>query len=331
VNAPGRSANSVRCWQTLALLAGLAGSGVTGAQEIAGDVAVQSQWFTGSLEAPSPALPKAGILALEPYAIYTNNTGAYGDGWHHYSVPNEVSSYESVTVFKYALTDRLSVEALPSVVRTSSDHASTSGFGDFPTELEYRFNDENNRTGAPSVTAALGVSLPTGRYEHLNTPLAGLGSGAYTLKGGLLFQSLFDTADHHPVRLRFYGAVFESLGTVSVQDVSVYGTTFGFRGHVAPGVAEELGVGGGYALDQRWVLALDLVGNNVAGFKLHGTQASGSSVHVTGDTSSSVSIAPAVEYNWSGNIGVIAGVEFSAAGRNTSSYVAPQIALAMAF
>jgi hypothetical protein len=38
-----------------------------------------------------------------------------------------------------------------------------------------------------------------------------------------------------------------------------------------------------------------------------------------------------VEYNWSDNVGVIAGVEFSAAGRNTSSYVAPQIALAMAF
>jgi hypothetical protein len=331
VNTLQRPRIGARWPWTLGVLTGLAGSCVGYAQEVPGDAAVQSQWFTGSLEAPSPALPKAGILALEPYAIYTNNTGAYGNGWRHYAVPNDVSSFESVTVFKYGLTDRLSVEALPTVVRTSSNHASTTGFGDLPTELEYRFNDENNRTGAPSVTAALGVSLPTGRYEHLNTPLAGLGSGAYTLKEGLLFQSLFDTADHHPVRLRFYGAVFESLGNVSVQDVSVYGTALAFRGHVAPGVAEELGIGGGYALDQRWVLALDLVGNNAAGFNLHGTQASGSVVHVSGTTSSSVSFAPAVEYNWSGNIGVIAGIEFSAAGRNTSSYVAPQIALAMAF
>jgi len=318
-------------WWISGFVVFIAAPSVLFAQVVPGDAAVQSQWFTGSLEAPSPALPKAGILAIEPYAIYTNNTGAYGDDWRHYAIPDDTSSVESVTVIKYALTDRLSVEALPALAYTWSGTANSTGVGDLPTELEYRFNDENNRTGAPSVTAALGVSFPTGRYEHLNTPLAGLGSGAYTLKEGLLFQSLFDTADHHPVRLRFYAAAFESLDDVSVQDSSVYGTATGFRGRVAPGVSEELGFGGGYALDQRWVLAIDLVGNNSAGFHLHGTDMTGSFVHIGGTANSSVSIAPAVEYNWSGNIGVIAGVEFSVAGRNTSSYVAPQIALSMAF
>jgi len=301
------------------------------AQVVPGDAAVQAQWFTGSLEAPSPALPKAGILAVEPYFVYTNNTGAYGDGWHHLAVPNEVDSVESLTVLKYALTDRLSIEALPTFAHAWNGQSGATGLGDLPTELEYRFNDENNRTGAPSVTAALGLSFPTGQYAHLSAAPAGLGSGAYTLKEGLLFQSLFDTTDHHPVRLRFYGAVFEALRNVSVQDISVYGTTAGFRGHVAPGLSEELGVGGGYALDERWVLALDLVGNHSSAFNLHGTDIDGVAEHLNGSTSSSVSIAPAVEYNWSGSIGVIAGVEFSAAGRNASSYFAPQIALSMAF
>jgi hypothetical protein len=301
------------------------------AQAIPGDAAVQAQWFTGSLEAPSPALPKAGMLAIEPYVVYTSNTGAYGDGWQHYAVPNDVDSVESLTVLKYALTDRLSVEALPSFAHAWNGQTSATGLGDLPTELEYRFNDENNRTGAPSVTAELGLSFPSGQYQHLSTPLAGLGSGAYTLKEGLLFQSLFDTADHHPLRLRFYGAVFEAVQDVSVQDVSVYGTAVGFKGHVAPGIAEELGVGAGYGLDRRWVLALDLVGNHSAAFDLHGTDATGAAVHVNGSTSSSVAVAPAIEYNWSGNIGLIAGVEFSAGGRNTTSYVAPQIALSMAF
>jgi hypothetical protein len=46
--------------------------------------AAPNQWFTGSLEAPSPALPKAGMLALEPYFIYQTDTGMYGnDGTHH--------------------------------------------------------------------------------------------------------------------------------------------------------------------------------------------------------------------------------------------------------
>lgn len=301
------------------------------AQVVPGDAAVQNQWFTGSLEAPSPALPKAGILAIEPYMIYTNNTGAYGDGWRHYAVPNDVDSVESLTVLKYALTDRLSLEALPSFAHAWNGQASATGLGDLPTELEYRFNDENNRTGAPSVTAALGVSFPTGRYQHLSTPLAGLGSGAYTLKEGLLLQSLFATRDNHPLRLRFYAAAFEALQNVSLQDGSVYGTGNGFRGHVTPGVAEEFGIGAGYGLDQRWVLAFDLVGNHAAGLDLRGTNAAGSFAHVSGAASSSVSVAPAVEYNWSGSIGIIAGFEFSAAGRNTPSYIAPQVALSMAF
>jgi hypothetical protein len=177
----------------------------------------------------------------------------------------------------------------------------------------------------------LGISLPIGQYQRLRTPLSGQGSGAYLLKEGLLFQSLFDTPDHHPMRFRVYGAVFEPLGDVSVEGISVYGTTFGTRGHVSPGLSEQAGIGGGYAIDQRWVLALDLVGNHAAGYDLHGSTATSSSFHAIGANSSSVSLAPAVEYNWSGNMGVIFGVEFSAAGRNTSSYVAPQVALSMAF
>ena len=58
------------------------------------DDTVQGQWFTGSLEAPSPALPNAGILAIEPYAIYTGDTGAFNSGWGHYSVPNNLNQLE---------------------------------------------------------------------------------------------------------------------------------------------------------------------------------------------------------------------------------------------
>ena len=55
-----------------------AGVSATASAQVPGAPAVQAQWFTGSLEAPSPALPKAGMLAIEPYVIYQVNTGAYG-------------------------------------------------------------------------------------------------------------------------------------------------------------------------------------------------------------------------------------------------------------
>ena len=195
----------------------------TASAQVAND-SPRAQWFTGSLEAPSPALPKAGLLAVEPYVIYQRNTGDYDSGGGHQSVPDDVRQEVSVNVFKYGITDRLSIEGLPSFVHAWNDQNSVTGVGDLPVEFEYRFNNENNETGFPSVTASVGISLPVGDYDRLSTQLEGLGSGAYTLKEGILFQSLFDTPGHHPMRLRFYAVGLESVANVPVHGMSVYGT-----------------------------------------------------------------------------------------------------------
>ncbi len=298
--------------------------------QVAG-VALKSQWFTGSLEAPSPALPKAGLLAVEPYAIYTADTGAYDDQGHFHSTPTDLNQTDLLLVLKYGITDRLSIEALPSAAHSRNGHASATGIGDLPVELEYRLKDLNSKTGAPSVTFDLGMSFPTGDYDRLHIPLDGLGSGAFTLKEGVVVQSLFETPGNHPLRLRVYGAAYEPVAKVSVDDLSVYGTSLGFRGQALPGDSAVLGLGAGYSLSRRVVLALDVAENYSEGFEVNGVDAQGVFVRTNGASSSSLGIAPAIEYSWSGKIGVIAGVEFSAAGRNSLAYVAPQIALSMAF
>ena len=314
----------------LALLTTVGLSQNVSAQTIAGDAAVQAQWFTGSLEAPSPALPAAGIFAVEPYFVYTSNNGSYDNSGARHSISNGADVFTSETVLKYAITDRLSVEALPSFSRNLNSHDSYAGLGDLPVEAEYRFNDEDNKTGYPSVTASLGMTLPTGHFDNLNTALDGFGSGVYTAKEGILAQSLFDTWGHHPMRLRFYGAAYEPVSNASVQGNSVYGTSNGFQGTAMPGLSSVLGFGAGYGLDQRWVLAFDLVQNFANGLHLQGTN-SGTLTNTHGTSSAALAVAPAVEYNWSDSIGVIAGVELSVAGRNTPAYVAPQIALSTSF
>ena len=318
----------MRYASTVALLAAVAAPGIARAQ-VPGNPAVQAQWFTGSLEAPSPALPKAGTLAIEPYVIYQANTGQYGNNGSHRSAANNVRQMESTTLLKYGITDRLSIAALPSFVHAWNGQAHFTGIGDLPAELEYRLNDENNETGFPSVTASMGISFPTGNYDRLHAPLDGLGSGAWTLKEGLLLQSLFDTAGDHPLRLRLYGAAFEPMANVAVNDKSVYGTEQGFVGHAAPGLAANFGLGAGYALDRRWVLAFDVVQNFAHGSRLMGIDAAGNFMNAKAAGDSRTAVAPAIEYNLSGHLGIIAGVEFSVAGRNISSYIAPQIALSV--
>ena len=296
-----------------------------------GDAAVQNQWFTGSLEAPSPALPRAGLIALEPYEVFINATGAYDNVGQRYDVPNQARQFESLLVFKYGITDRLTVQALPSASHVSGQQSHFTGVGDFPVELEYRFNDENNRTGWPSVTTSLGVSLPTGDYQRLRSANDGLGSGVYMLKEELLFQNLFDMPNDHPLRIRVYGAALESLDSANISGISSYGTDNEFLGSVKPGVSFQTGIGASYALTQRWVLALDFLQKYGRGFRTTGVDVGGGVVSSRRVSTASTAIAPAVEYNWSGSVGVIAGVAFTTAGRNTGAYVAPQIALAMSF
>ena len=158
-----------------------------------------------------------------------------------------------------------------------------------------------------------------------------MGSGAYTIKVGLLAQSLFDTWEHHPMRLRFYGSAFETPATVPVDGPSVYGTSQGFHGHASPRLAWQIGLGAEYGLTQRWVLALDVVQNTAHGFRLTGATPADGSVVTSTPRTASTGVATAVEYNFSAAIGVIAGVEFSVGGRNGASYVAPQIAVSMSF
>lgn len=296
------------------------------AQAVPGDAAVQNQWFTGTLEAPSPALPKAGILEVEPYAIVTRTHGAYDMTGDYRATPN-VDTFTSVMAVKYGITDRISVQALPSISHVFNRASQYTGFGDLPIELEYRISDANNKTGFPSVTFALGLNVPIGKHDNLRTASSGFGSGAYTLKQQVLLQSLFDTPGGHPMRFRLFAAAYEPIGKTSVDNVSVYGTSQGFTGRVDPGVSGTLGIGGGYAFDRRWVIAMDLVYKSARGFTLEGTDALNAPFHSRSGRSSTLSWAPALEYNLSGNVGIIAGVDFSLAGHNSSAYFAPQIAI----
>jgi len=321
----------------LALLA-VAIAGTAAAQTLPNSVPkpldnVDKQWFTGSLEATSPALSKAGAFALEPYFILNKHTGAYDSSGHHLAVAHDSSLVESVVVMKYGITNRLTIEALPTFLRAWTDraHSHGSGVADLPVEIEYRFLDENSRTGAPSVTFSVGITAPIGDYQNLRNPIDGIGGGAFTLKQGLVVQSLFSTWEDHPVRLRLFGSVNEPLADVGLHGQTSYGTGPGFFGHAEPGITAEAGFAGGWALNQRCVFAVDMVEDYADGARLIGTDGGGGFVASSRTRRYTTSIAPAVEYNWSANAGLIVGVDFTVAGRNSASYVAPQIAFAFSF
>jgi hypothetical protein len=122
----------------------------------------------------------------------------------------------------------------------------------------------------------------------------------------------------------------EPLNNPTVQDLSVYDTPANFHGTANPGLLATFGISPEFAITQRWVLAADIFNSYTGSTTISGFSNTGY-LNTNEASSSAWAFAPAVEYNWSPKYGVIAGVVFSFAGHNTSSYVEPQVAVNIVF
>ncbi len=284
-------------------------------------------FYTGSLLSPSPAVPKAGLYAFEPYVIQTFNPGKYSPRGGLAPVTDATSSTATLTLIKYGITDHLSIELLPQSQINEDRLGFNSGsqVGDLPIELEYRFLDQDKKTGKPSITFSAGVDVPTGRYQNLYSGVDGQGAGTYRARLGLLAQSLLYGQSQHPVRVRVWlnGAV--PLGSVPISNISSFGTSFGFQGIGYSGISGTTGVSVEYSITQRLVFSNDIqlaAGRSSVATGFTG----GTSTYLRGGTFDDLQLAPAFEYNFNDYFGIIAGCAFSVEGHNTSQVIQPQIA-----
>jgi hypothetical protein len=72
-----------------------------------------------------------------------------------------------------------------------------------------------------------------------------------------------------------------------------------------------------YSITRNWVFALDFIYQHDAGSDSASAWRAG--------------LAPAIEYNWSGNVGVIVGARSFVAGRNTNATLTPMVAINLLF
>lgn len=113
-------------------------------------------------------------------------------------------------------------------------------------------------------------------------------------------------------------------GSADVNGVSVYGTDAAFRGSAHPGNTTTVDAAGEYSITQNWVAASDLVYSQSGNTWLTGNAG------VTNlGPSHWFAFAPAIEYNWTANAGIIAGVRYFPGGANTAASLTPAIAVNM--
>jgi hypothetical protein len=177
-------------------------------------------------------------------------------------------------------------------------------------------------------------TLPTGKYDRLgDRPSDGLGSGAYTTTLALYSQTYFWLPNERILRMRFN--VSQGLSNnVNVEDVSVYGTEAGFRGHAKPGASFFVDASWEYSLTRRWVLALDTTYRHNGNTRATGYNTldanrvrNPSGLQLDSGSSEAFGFAPAIEYSWKPNLGMLVGARIIPAGHNTHASITPAIAI----
>lgn len=271
-------------------------------------------WWTGPLVTYSARSLPQGHMLIEPY-LYDVST-------------RDSDSVHSFTYFLYGLTDKLTVGVAPDFAWTSVRHGQDSSgphLGDVTLRAQYSLVAMDAEKGVPDIALAVLQNLPTGKYDRLGRASDGFGGGGYATTLAVYSQMLWWMPGGRLLRTRV--DVMETLSPdVPVRDASVYGTSTGFLGHAAPGNLFSVQTGFEYSLTRQWVLATDLVYFHNDPTVTVGAQGA-SPVRLNSRNSDVFGYAPAIEYSWTPNIGVIAGVRVFAPTHNSRASVTPAIAL----
>lgn len=268
-------------------------------------------WWTGPMLAPSAGTLPHGHVLVEPYLYDVMESHA--------------NDFGSLTYVIYGLTDRLSVGAIPTAghnIPSNGPRSSSVGLGDLGVLAQYRLLQYQPGSWVPTTSVTVQETFPTGAYDQLGThPSDGFGSGVYTTKVSLYMQDFAWMSNGRILRLRLNLSQSFS-GHANVDGVSVYGTSDGFRGSVKPGNALSIDASAEYSMTSNWVLASDVVYGDSDNTRLTGN---------TGVTdlgaSTSWAFAPALEYNWTPNLGILVGVRLIPTGHNTAASITPAIAV----
>jgi hypothetical protein len=288
--------------------------------------ALSEAWWTGPMLANSAATLPRGHALIETYVYDVHS--ARGD------------SLGSLTYMLYGVSDALTLGVKPSfgsnAVKGARD-SSGIGVGDITLQGQYRLTAFDAARGMPALAISIQETLPTGRYDRLGArPADGMGGGAWGTTVALYAQHYFWLPNGRILRGRInLSETFSSKAPL--HDVSVYGTSEGFRGTARPGRSFYLGGSLEYSVTKRWVLGLDATWTHNGRTRVSGLGAPdpatgiAPSVRLEYGASDAFALAPAIEYSWTPNLGVLLAARIIPRGHDVAPSVTPAIAINAVF
>lgn len=281
-------------------------------------------WYAGPLLTPSAHNVPKGSFVVQPY-LFVKNTFARFNGNRRSVNIKDIWTVNPLCLFQMGWLSWLDFTVTAQGFYNNQSNQDSFYWGD--TSLAWGIQLMKEEPYRPAVRLSIGESFPTGRYEKLNPAKNGIdatGSGAYITTFSLNASKVIWWVLDHPFAWRL-SLNYSIPTTVQVNRFNAYGGGIGTNGRVRPGNSIAVDTSIELSFTQSWVLAIDLVYTyaNHATFSGHkGRTPTGAIASVGGPSNDNFSCAPALEYNPSDHLGLLAGVWFTITGRNSSDFIA---------
>ncbi|MBI5345702.1 MAG: hypothetical protein HZB76_00950 [Chlamydiae bacterium] len=254
---------------------------------------------------------------------------------HSHNIP-DFTQFNPVFIFQAGIVKRLDGLIIVQGFYNHQNGQHDTNIGD--TTLKFDIGILEEKPYHPAISLGIKEIFPTGKYENLSSHKGGVdatGAGSYQTGVNLNISKVVWWISTHPMDFRLsLNYVFPA--PVSVSGFNNYGGGFGTNGKIHPGQNFTIDFGYEFSFNPHWVIALDTAYTYAFKTTFSGTSAGVLDSLGTPATNGSpfndqLSLAPAIEYNFNPNLGVIGGVWFSVWGRNSLNFVSGVLSVTYTF
>ncbi len=280
-------------------------------------------WFTGPILAPAGHTVAKGHTNFEIYGLHVSTDGRYNESGTIIHTPL-FRSFVTNPILTHGFTDWLDVQLTVPYTFNSTRGVSYNRLTDITTALGIQLIEQKGSPKRADVRILLQETFPTGKFENLNPAFLGTdatGLGSYQTLVGLDLQYLVEVFETHYLRTRLILSHLHAA-PVTVHGLNSYGGTVNTRGRIERGSENDADLAFEFTLTQNWVAVMEGTISKGQATVFNGILDIGNigaPTNIGGDYSAKT-LAPALEYNFNANVGLIGGVWFPVSGKNTSHF-----------
>lgn len=286
---------------------------------------LQIPWLTGPLIAPVGTAVPYGNFVIKSYIYCTVNKGPFNEDWEFIAPEGNFTSVNAQFPCYFGLTPWCDLNVIPQFFYNTTASQHSVYLGDLTVGLDFQLMSADLTLYFPGIKFAIREVFPTGTFQFLHprklyTDLTG--AGTFATQFDLIFYKLFHLYDLH-----WLSTTFSAQCTVNtpihVHGFNAYGGGFGTNGMALVGSRFQGIASFEFTLNKNWALALDTVyvyKDATQFYGMSGISFAGTFARVGDTFSEQLQLAPAIEYNFSRNLGLIAGCWFSIWERNCQEF-----------